>query len=109
MRVGSTEHVWAFIFALALPACSGNEALPRLNGTGRTGVGGRDITTGGTDPTGSATTTTTTGGTGGSVGTGGSGPGTGGAGPSIPDATTGTDPAQVACRAKVVTDARCAS
>jgi hypothetical protein len=106
MRVGSTEHVWPVLLALALAACSGNEALPRLNGNGRTGVGGRDNTTGGTNPTGS---TTTTGGTGGGVGTGGSGPGTGGTGPSIPDATTGTDPTQLACRAKAVTDARCAS
>ena len=103
MRVESTQRFLAGFFILALLAlqgCSGNEPLARLGGAGR--GGGRD-NTGGSDPTGS------TGGTGGSVGTGGAGAGTGtgGTGPSTPDATP-PDPTQIACRAKAVTDARCA-
>jgi hypothetical protein len=95
----TTKRSWLLsaLLAAVVGACSAEEPLGRLGTGGRTtssgtqrtvGAGGSD-STGGRDPTG---------------GSGGAGPGTGGGG-----AGGGSTPEpQLACRAKAVTDARCA-
>jgi hypothetical protein len=101
MRARSVRcFVWSGVFALALPACSASEPLGRFGGTGRGGGAG------GNDGRGSTGAGGDTGGWGGWGGMG-SGPGSGGGG-SAPDATTGTE-TNLACRAKAITDARCAT
>ncbi|HMJ53677.1 MAG TPA: hypothetical protein VK540_16440 [Polyangiaceae bacterium] len=93
MRAGSIRSFfWPGLLMVALQGCSAGESLARPGTTGRSsGMGGSD-NGGGTGNTGS------TGGT-----------GWGGSGGSTLDATTGTDALGLACRAKAITDARCAS
>ena len=102
MRVGSTCSFWLPTVAmLAVQGCSAGEPLARPGSGGRSGGIGGGNSTGGSYPTGGPGSTGGTGGT-------GSGPGSGGNGGSTSDPGTGTDPS-LACRAKAITDARCAS
>jgi hypothetical protein len=88
------------VLVLVLQGCSAGEPLARP------GFGGRGGGVGGSDNSGGSGITGGTGATG-ATGGGGSGPGSGGNGGFAPDGAT--DTGGVACRAKAITDARCAS
>jgi hypothetical protein len=103
MRAESTRCFWLpLVLMVMLQGCSAGEPLARPGAGGRPGIAGSD-NAGGTGFTGGTGNTGSTGG-----GGTGSGTGSGGNGASTPDTGTGTDIPGLACRAKAITDARCA-